>query len=358
MRASSIQDLLGSVPALLGFHPRRSLVAITMQGKRLGFRLRVDLPEPGQVDDAAEQLVVPLLAQCPDGVILVAYIDPEPSGARSVPRMAADGLVSAMRRRLAADGVQVREAIRCDGSRYWSYLCKVAECCPPEGTPYEIESSTMLANAVFNGVEVLADREQLVRRFAPVSGRRRRQMSAITDRVVSGLLADAEIDAADHRSLTDDRHPGHRRLLRAGAAFVQARLCDLDAEAARALSDEDAARLSFWSMLVPVRDLGWSYIEPRNAPEQLTLWTSVAQRAVPPFEPAALCLAAFAAWLSGDGAQARCALDRVRAVDPAYSMGRLLDQTLDGFVSPDAWEPFDRDAIWAMIPDSDDRDCA
>lgn len=351
MRAGSIEDLLASVPALLGFHPRRSLVAIAMHGKRLGFRLRVDLPRPDQVDAAAAQVVAPLLAQRPSGVILVAYVDPEPAGARSAVRMSADGIVAATQRRLSDDGVAVREAIRCDGSRYWSYLCQIAACCPPEGTPYEIESSPMLANAVFNGVEVLADREELARRFSPVRGPRRTELATVTGRVVDELLAAAGLDRPD--ADTDDRgSDGHGALLRAGAEFVDTRLADLGGDTEWVLTDEDAARLSFWSMLIPVRDLAWSYIEPANARDHLALWTSVAQRAVPPFEPAALCLAAFAAWLSGDGSQARCALDRARGVAPEYSMGRLLEQALDGFLAPDTWSPFDRDAIRAQIPDA------
>ena len=40
------EDILGYVPHSLGYWPSRSLVAMTMQGKRLGATLRVDLPVP------------------------------------------------------------------------------------------------------------------------------------------------------------------------------------------------------------------------------------------------------------------------------------------------------------------------
>lgn len=356
LRAGSIQDLLGSVPAMLGFHPRRSLVGIAMHGKRLGFQLRVDLPRPDQVEDAATQLVAPLLAQRPDAVILIAYLDPEPPGARSDARMAADGLVGAMRRRFTDEGVEVREAIRCDGARYWSYLC-TGSCCPVEGTPYEIESSPMLATAVYNGIEVLADRAELERRFAPVSGRRRARMEATTERVVERVLSEVGVDGPDEEVWIEEGGETHGRLLRAGADFMVARVADLP-DTGPEPDDEDAARLGFYTTLIPVRDLAWSYIERANARAHLRLWTSVAQRAVSPLEPAPLCLAAFAAWLSGDGSQARCALDRVHRVAPEYSMGRLLERTLDGYVPPDAWRAFDRDAIWSLIPDADGRDCA
>lgn len=356
LRAGSIEDLLGAVPALFGFHPRRSLVGIAMHGKRLGFQLRVDLPRPEQAEDAASELVAPLLAQRPDAVILIAYLEPEPTGARGDARMAADGLVDAMRRRLVQQGVEVREALRCDGSRYWSYLC-AESCCPAEGTPYESESSPMLATAVFNGVEVLADRAELERRFEPAGGARRASLEATTDRVVEGLLADAGVEDLDEEVWIEEGGRTHRRLLRAGADFVTAHLTDLSSDGPDP-SDEDAARLGFFGTLIPVRDLAWSFIERDNARDHLRLWASVARRAVTPLEPAPLCLAAFAAWLSGDGSQARCALDRVRRLAPGYSMGRLLERTLDNYVPPDAWQAFDRASIWSLIPDADDRDGA
>jgi hypothetical protein len=42
---SGPEDILGYVPHTLGYWPTSSLVAMTMQGKRLGATLRVDLPE-------------------------------------------------------------------------------------------------------------------------------------------------------------------------------------------------------------------------------------------------------------------------------------------------------------------------
>ena len=39
------EDILGFIPHSLGYWPANSLVAMTMQGKRLGATLRVDLPD-------------------------------------------------------------------------------------------------------------------------------------------------------------------------------------------------------------------------------------------------------------------------------------------------------------------------
>jgi hypothetical protein len=45
------EDVLGFIPHSLGYWPSNSLVAMTMQGKRLGATLRVDLPDLGAEPD-------------------------------------------------------------------------------------------------------------------------------------------------------------------------------------------------------------------------------------------------------------------------------------------------------------------
>ena len=44
LRITGPEDILGFIPHSLGYWPSSSLVAMTMQGKRLGATLRVDLP--------------------------------------------------------------------------------------------------------------------------------------------------------------------------------------------------------------------------------------------------------------------------------------------------------------------------
>ena len=46
LRITGPEDILGFIPHSLGYWPASSLVAMTMQGKRLGATLRVDLPDP------------------------------------------------------------------------------------------------------------------------------------------------------------------------------------------------------------------------------------------------------------------------------------------------------------------------
>ncbi|MFM9735908.1 DUF4192 family protein, partial [Streptomyces niveiscabiei] len=54
----------------------------------------------------------------------------------------------------------------------------------------------------------------------------------------------------------------------------------------------------------------------------------------------AAALLAFAAWLTGDGALAWCAVDRCQESDPDYGLAGLVSQALAGAVPPSAWSPF------------------
>lgn len=332
LRARSVTQLIGVVPALLGFHPTESLVAIAVHGprQRLGFRLRIDLPDLEHAAPAAEQVATHLVRQQPDGVILVAFAQSAAT---------ADVLIEQIIERLDQAAVDVAEAVRCDGNRFWSYVCDRRDCCPPGGRPYESDSNTLLAEAIYRGVEVLPDRQALVDRFASTAGSRREAMLEATG------SAHAKLQLAARGSANPQRDAD---LVRAGLDKV---LGIVDGcRAGRVITDEQVATLSVLATLVVVRDVLWARITRENAAEQLALWRDVAVRTVSPFEPAMFSLAAFAAWLSGDGSQAQCALDRAAQADPDYSMAALLQSALSGGLSPQAWEGLDDGEILRTVP--------
>ena len=67
-------DLIAATPALLGFVPRSSLVAMSLggaSGRRLGLTLRSDLPPPEHVAEAAEKVVGGLLLDHPAAVVVI-----------------------------------------------------------------------------------------------------------------------------------------------------------------------------------------------------------------------------------------------------------------------------------------------
>ncbi|MBA2695050.1 MAG: DUF4192 family protein, partial [Actinobacteria bacterium] len=71
VRLADPGELIAAVPHLLGFHPRDSLVLISLEGRRLGMTLRADLVDPEHRELLAEQLTGPLVHQQPTGVVLL-----------------------------------------------------------------------------------------------------------------------------------------------------------------------------------------------------------------------------------------------------------------------------------------------
>ncbi|MEC3852334.1 DUF4192 domain-containing protein [Paenarthrobacter ureafaciens] len=151
------EDVLGYIPHLLGYWPRESLVAITMQGKALGATLRVDLPpadNPHAHADFAAYVRNQLLAdERADGVLLALY-----SAAGWDDGSVLDWtmpLLGILQEALAPVDLTVRDAWLI-GDDYWrSAFCTDLSCCPVPGLPLErIHNSRISAEMVYRGSTV------------------------------------------------------------------------------------------------------------------------------------------------------------------------------------------------------------
>src|SRR4051812_48987378 len=157
MRLRGPAELLSAMPYLMGFHPANSLVALGLRGSGLHLQLRGDLPD----DHAAAAVLADHYARLfrrngLDGALLIGYGPPE----RVEPFLRLVG--SAMRTR----GVAVLDMLRTYGGRYWSLLCEVPGCCPPEGRPYDPATSVAAAEATLAGMVALPDRAAVASSFA------------------------------------------------------------------------------------------------------------------------------------------------------------------------------------------------
>jgi Domain of unknown function (DUF4192) len=155
---SGPEDILGFVPHTLGYWPSRSLVAMTMQGKRLGATLRVDLPEAGTTrrgrEDFARTVAEYLLADAEaDGSLLIFFTDDGWADAAGPPGSRA--LLADLEPALGLAGMPVRDAWYV-GPEYWrNVYCTDAGCCPLPGRPLaEIRDSRLNAEMVYLGSSV------------------------------------------------------------------------------------------------------------------------------------------------------------------------------------------------------------
>lgn len=328
IRARRPADVLATVPYLLGFHPRDSLVVLTLTGPkdRVAFTVRVDLPDEASRRQWAAALLAALRRNGAKRVLVVAFCADE---------AVAGPAVAAVRDALAAARLRLVDAWRADGHRWWSYVCTDPACCPPAGTAYDAATGPCAVQAVVNGLVALPDRETLAASVSRLPGETQQVMERITARVQDEILSRV-LGCADPA----------RSFVVQGQDAVVAYVRDF-IRRPREVGEQDAARLSVWVQHLHVRDAAWCLMDVDRLDPHIDLWRQVTRRAVPGLVAAPAALLSFAAWRSGRGALAQCALDRVLADNPGYSMGALLGEVLAESLPPSAWTPMPLEELYA-----------
>ncbi len=321
--AHDAADLINALPTFFGFTPDESIVAVATHGprRRFGFRLRVDLPAPQDVHSEARRIVTHLRRNGAEGVVLIAVTQRQ-----DLARCMLDA-IHALIDELADLELVIR--VRADGDRYWTDSLGA----PAEGVAYSTSPHHLaIVQAVAAGQQILPDRGALVERFAAVTGERRRWLEHSTDEIVSEVVRTIALTDPDE-------------LQKVGLSVVDP-VIERALEGDR-VGDADVVRVAVWLSSVGVRDAVWARITRDSAGDMLRVLTLISGSVVPPFEPAVLSLAAFAAWLTGDGAQALVAVERALAADPCYSMARIVLDVLEEGVSPVHWAGFGEHAAAA-----------
>jgi hypothetical protein len=323
VRATSAASILASVPHLLGFMPERSMVVIGVAapGNQVKLTLRFDLPDPASGPAAgalARHALAVLAAQRIGAAIAVGY----------GPRKLVTPLADALRREAPSSQVDVKEILRAEGGRYWSYVCTNPSCCPPTGIPYDAAGHPAAVLAAASSRGVLSSREELAETIASAEGDEaasmRRATRAAEDR--AGRLRAHAAEKGTRREVARAMADTGRKAVadaigwyRAGESFP---------------SHADAAWLTVMLNSLRVRDDAWARMDPEFKLDHLRLWADLTRLARPGHIAAPAALLAFTAWQSGSGALANLALDRALADSPAYSMARLLRDTLDAGAPP------------------------
>lgn len=327
VRLGTPSELVASLPAMLGFVPEESVVAIGMHRRdgrsRVGGMARVDLaPDDGSHDPAETDRLLAAAVRDrlgrtgPDSLMIVVVSDREPGD-----RPPHAGLVDALTAAFAELRVPVTGAVwaaRVVAGADW----RCYDDCGCRGSLPDPTGTLAAAETAATGRITYASRAEVEAALAPETasgGRRRRELvddahqAALTDRELSGLgAARRDLDAVRHAA----------------------------AEAGRgvALTEEEIARLGVALCDPRVRDvcLGFAAghddaVDPDHA---RALWT-VLLRAVPApevAEPATLL--AFAALDDGGGAELTVALERAMDADPYHRLSRLLASIVSAGIAP------------------------
>jgi Domain of unknown function (DUF4192) len=339
--------VLAVVPHLLGFVPSKSLIVIGAGPPRgrIHLTLRFDLPDPpdsAAARDIAQHAVAVLTSQRQAMAVVIGY------GPGHLVTPVAD-LIRDEARRARLD---LRDVLRVEDGRYWSYLCREPSCCPAEGVPVNPRHPAAAAMAAA-GVPVLPDRAALAASLAPLGGITRESMRQATGR--------AEAHATDLLTLAarSGRPRAATRLVVLEGLSAVADALGTYRGGGRFATDDQVAWLSLALTNLRVRDDAWARMDPDYRDAHTRLWTDVVRRAERPYLPPAASLLAFTAWQGGNGALANVALDRALAADPAYSMALLLRDTIDAGTPPSmARLPMTPEEVAASYAADDERAAA
>jgi hypothetical protein len=292
LNARTPEDVLAAVPVVLGFEPLESVAMLTFGGIET-FHARVDLPPPGKVDEAVEQLLDPALRHRVTHVVFVVYADDGP---------AVRAILRRLRRAFGRAGINVVEVLRAHNGRWFAPGRPGA---PASGVPYDVSGHLFRAQAVVEGI------------------------------VVHGSRAELEAVLRPSPDAVDEVARAVRRAVPSPPGEI-ADLVDVRLEAGR-FAPVELARVLLGLLEVPGRDAAWAAITRDVAARHVRLWTDAVQRAPDDLVAAPAAVLALAAWLAGHGALAWCAVDRCQAVDPDNTLARLVSDMLTQAVPPSAW---------------------
>ncbi len=314
IRVQDAAELIAMVPALMGFHPRESLILITTggpSGRRIGLTLRADLPPPAPRGPLVADAVGSVLLDDPAGVAVIILAAPGGGSHPPYAELAYD-LVDALAEVDVEAHTVVWAASTAAGAPWACYGT-----CGCSGRLPDPASTVYAAAVVADGQVIHADRADMERVVAPADPERIRRRERM-------LIA--RHDAAVQRSAPVAGMTDGLAAVDAAIAAVAAGELDLDddtaAELAEALGDprvRDAALLR--------------NVEPSAAAAE-QLWAVLCRELPDPeaAEPAALLAAS--ALLRGHGALANVALDRAEQAWPGHRLTRLLRQVAVAGVRP------------------------
>ena len=324
VRAKGPEDLLALVPGLLGFHPEESVVVLTVGDARQPFHARVDLPaDPVDVEVLAAHLADVATRNGVTRMACVIY---------SRDAGLADAFGTEIGERLRADAVRLVCAVRADGRRWWP----LGGDPDGPGMPYDVSSHPLMAQTVMAGTVVLGSRQELADTLVGDDPEEIERVSRLGDEVMGRLAA--ALDGGPDRRAT-------RHRLGMEGRWVRECVCRF-LEDGRRLGEPDVARLAtLVSVSVEVRDVAWAELSPTSASRHVDLWRDVVRRVPVHVRAAPAAMLGFAAWLSGDGALAWCAVERALDAEPGYSLAELLAEALTGAVPPSVWRPFPREEL-------------
>ena len=295
LSVQNIDDLVGLVPYLIGFHPEESLVVIVIDAGRVEVTARVDLAAVSGRSSPGP-MVARLFDRYPSaGGWFLAYTDDD--------RLAWDVLAGCV----AVSGEARVQRLLQVGSTAWR-----SDAVDGPSGAINTSVASVAAEAAVLGLPARPSRRDLA---AGITGPADAEAEDLTTRFEAAAVV---LDRLGAR--------GRRRLLR--------RLLTTD----RPPDRDDCVRLALLVQHAEAQVRVLRQLSRDSADRHLALWTRVVRHTITLRRPAVLGLLGMAAWQNGDGALAMVSLELLDRIDPLEPLGALLDWLNEEVVPPQAWE--------------------
>ncbi|MFG2813022.1 DUF4192 domain-containing protein [Streptomyces sp. NPDC048410] len=341
-------ELADALPYLLGYRPEDSMVLVSLLDRgNFGGRARLGIPAgdedwPAAARQIARGLVLGARRRGTRPERIVAYVCQEPrpgeSGRDVMLRLAP--LAQLLRTECGGLDVPVIEALCVSDNRFWSYVCPVESCCPPEGTPMGMPgTSAMAAAATYAGIQVRGSLRELRARMQPWETSAALEQEVALDAAGMALVPRI-LDEASRTEVAGETLDLAGRIIRrfAEAAPVSG-IHPADVRDDALLGHDEAAALILGLQDRTTRDRAAAWMEGDEAAPALRLWRALARRCVGPYREhaaAPLTLAGWVAWSTGDELEAREALAMALGADPEYLFAQLLHRACDEGLDPES----------------------
>lgn len=319
-------SIVASIPFILGFTPRDSLIVMWLRDGCVRLTMRLDLPPVGAAPDEWADAVMMHRGES-DEVILCVATKSSDAAHDDAGDLPSRELITILLERLAHTDCHVRDALLAEEDRWWSYLCDQPECCSPDGTPVDPEIvDDVAARFTLAGVGRLPDRESVLAISAADPLRQLSVHACLGEvrRQRAVRLAGAEQPNLEFEKWRDDSIDLVRDSLLGSAPTTS----EQEAEILWALCDVRVRDTVLWEI---ARD------NSHDAHRSYEIAAALLRAAPPGLIAPIGAVAALLAWLIGDGVRAVAALDRVHADDPNYALAELLNRSISAGLSPAGW---------------------
>lgn len=324
---STPHDLLAAVPFLIGYHPKDSLVVISLKGGSIGMAMRVDFPTNDQklIAVRGATLTSHLVRENAEGAIVIGYL---PSSLLKT----LDPLRPYIEKIEAAD-IAIQEIIEVRKDRFRSLLCTDILCCPADGTEIPpLSDSRITAEQVALGRPMpFLDLEEMQGSISalPKSAESRALKSAINKFEESEVIEDADNDEQSQLTqILENQREGARAVDLLAQIFIeQGSVTDLHLIAQVLVRLQD----------LQVRDYSMG-ISTIDTVEQLwSMWRWLLRIAPKGYVAPVAVIFATMSYEKGEGALAQRALERALEDDSRYQMAKLLRRTFAAGWPPESF---------------------